>query len=167
MKHSKIKGPAFRAKTPTAGSRGTPTLEQAAQPGLVMEEKGILYGQGGWDRPRPPTDPELRGKALLGSARGHSPPGEWVRIGLGEAEPGARPRSKGALRPCAGSMGSEARQQGCTPWAALWPAAGPWALGLGLGLSGGHTSISAGLRGKAFSDLGLEREAVIMVISVG
>ena len=97
MKHSKIKGPAFRAKTPTAGSQGTPTLEQAAQPGLVMEEKGILYGQGGWDRPRPPTDPELRGKALLGSARGHSPPGEWAQIGLREAELGAGPRSRG---PC-------------------------------------------------------------------
>ena len=88
MKHSKIKGPAFRANSPTTGSRGTLTLEQAARPSLVMEEKGILYGQGGWDRPRPHTDPELRGKALLGSARGHSPPGEWVRIGLGEAEPG-------------------------------------------------------------------------------
>lgn len=37
MKHSKIKGPAFRANSPSAGSRGTPTLEQAAWPGLVTE----------------------------------------------------------------------------------------------------------------------------------
>ena len=48
MKHSKIKGPAFRADSPTAGSQGILTLEQAARPSLVMEEKGILYGQGGW-----------------------------------------------------------------------------------------------------------------------
>ena len=97
MKHSKIKGPAFRADSPTAGSWATPSLEQASWPGLVMEEKNILYGQGGWGRPKLPTDPELRGKALLDSARGHSPPGEWARIGLREAELGAGPRSRG---PC-------------------------------------------------------------------
>lgn len=131
MKHSKIKGPAFRADSPTAGSRGTPTLEQASWPGLVTEEKNVLYGQGGWGRPRPPTDPELRGKALLDSARGHSPPGEWARIGLREAELGARPRSRGPCSLVRGAQGlrpgSRAAQPG--PPSGLLQGPGLWASG--------------------------------------
>lgn len=100
MKHSKIKGPAFRADSPTAGSWATPSLEQASWPSLVTEEKNVLYGQGGWGRPRPPPDPELRGKTLLDSARGHNPPGEWARIGLREAELGPGPGPGGLAALC-------------------------------------------------------------------